>query len=124
LHQGTSQHRVRSVAAYLIHIVRLMELTTLRRVDLKEIKEAGERWANYRGPYRRRRAGRAAAFCFTNVAKNWFRFHGQLVLPPASPRPFHELLEDFVESMRSAQGLSADTPLGDTVRELESFWAG
>jgi integrase/recombinase XerD len=46
LHQGTSQHRVRSVAAYLIHIVRLMELTTLRRVDLKEIKEAGECWAN------------------------------------------------------------------------------
>jgi integrase/recombinase XerD len=116
LHQGSSQHRVRSVAAYLIHIVRLMELTTLRKVDLKEIKEAGECWANYRGPCRRKRAGRTAAFCFTNVAKNWFRFHGQLTLPPASPRPFHELIEDFVESMRSAQGLSDDTIKGYSSR--------
>ena len=83
LQRGTSQHRVRSVAAYLIHIIRLMELTTLRKVDLEEIKKAGECWANYRGPHRRRRAGRTAAFCFTNVAKNWFRFHGQLAIPPA-----------------------------------------
>jgi integrase/recombinase XerD len=71
LQRGTSKHRVRSVAAYLIHIIRLMKLTTLRRVDLEEIKEAAECWANYRGPYRRRRAGMTAAFCFTNVAKNW-----------------------------------------------------
>ena len=49
LQRGTSQHRVRSVAAYLIHIIRLMELTTLRKVDLEEIKKAGECWANYRG---------------------------------------------------------------------------
>src|SRR5712664_1924417 len=63
-------HRVRSVAAYLIHIIRLMELTSLRNVELEEIKKAGECWANYRGPHRRRRAGKAAAFCFTNVAKN------------------------------------------------------
>ncbi len=70
LRRGTSQHRVRSVAAYLIHIIRLMELTSLRNVELEEIKKAGECWANYRGPHRRRRAGKAAAFCFTNVAKN------------------------------------------------------
>ncbi len=31
LQRGTSQNRVRSVAAYLIHIIRLMELTTLRK---------------------------------------------------------------------------------------------
>jgi integrase/recombinase XerD len=51
LRQGTSHHRVRSVAAYLIHIVRLMELTSLRSVELEEIKKAGECWANYRGPH-------------------------------------------------------------------------
>jgi integrase/recombinase XerD len=116
LQRGTSQHRVRSVAAYLIHIIRLMELTTLRRVDLEEIKQAGECWATYRGPHRRRRAGRTAAFCFTNVAKNWFRFHGQLAVPPAPPRPFHELIRDFVEFMRSAQGLSPDTIRGYSSR--------
>jgi integrase/recombinase XerD len=77
LRRGTSRYRVRSVAAYLIHIIRLMELTSLRNVELGEIKKAGECWANYRGPHRRRRAGKAAAFCFTNVAKNWLHFHGR-----------------------------------------------
>jgi integrase/recombinase XerD len=109
LRQGTSRLRVRSVAAYLIHIVRLMELTTLRSVEVEEIKKAGESWANYRGPHRRRRAGKTAAFCFTNVAKNWFRFHRRLAVPPASPGPFDEFLNDFVEFMRSAQGLSPET---------------
>ena len=78
LRRGTSLRRVRPVAAYLIHIIRLMDLTSLRNVELEEIKKAGERWANYRGPHRRRKAGRAAAFCFTNVAKSWLHFHGRL----------------------------------------------
>jgi integrase/recombinase XerD len=108
LRRGTSQHRVRSVAAYLIHIIRLMDLTSLRDVELEEIKKAAECWANYRGPHRRRKAGKAAAFCFTNVAKNWLRFHGRLAVPPAPPQPFQELIRDFVACMRS-QGLSPDT---------------
>jgi integrase/recombinase XerD len=109
LRQGTSRLRVRSVAAYLIHIIRLMELTSLRSVEVEEIKQAGECWANYRGPHRRRRAGKTAAFCFTNVAKNWFRFHGRLEVAPAPLQPFHELVRDFVQFMRSEQGLSPET---------------
>jgi integrase/recombinase XerD len=112
LRQGTSRLRVRSVAAYLIQIVRIMELTSLRSVELDEIKKAAESWANYRGPHRRRKAGQAALFSFTNVAKNWFRFHHRLAMPPASPGPFDEFLKDFVEFMRSAQGLSAETIKG------------
>jgi integrase/recombinase XerD len=109
LRQGTSHHRVRSIAAYLIHIVRLMELTRLRSVEVEEIKKAGECWANYRGPHRRRKPGRAAAFCFTYVAKKWFRFHGRLTIPRAPPHPFSEHIRDFIECMRSTQGLSPDT---------------
>jgi hypothetical protein len=45
LRQGTSRRRVRSIAAYLIHIVRLMELTSLRdwesRRVLVELSRAG-----------------------------------------------------------------------------------
>src|SRR6267378_3078280 len=109
LWQGTSHRRVRSIAAYLIHIVRLLELTSLRSVGVEEIKKAGECWANYRGPHRRRKAGRAAAFCFTNVAKKWFRFHGRLTVPPVPTHPFSELIKDFIECRRSTQGLSQDT---------------
>jgi hypothetical protein len=64
LRQGTSHRRVRSIAAYLIHIVRLLELTSLRSVGVEEIKKAGECWANYRGPHRRRKAGRTASLLF------------------------------------------------------------
>jgi hypothetical protein len=51
LRQGTSHRCVRSIAAYLIRIVQLLELTN---------KKAGECWANYRGSHRRRKAGRAS----------------------------------------------------------------
>jgi len=78
-------------------------------VEVEEIKRAGECWANYRGPHRRRKAGRAAAFCFTNVAKKWFRFHGRLTVTPVPAHPFTELIKDFIECMRSTQGLSPDT---------------
>jgi integrase/recombinase XerD len=109
LRQGTSHPRVRSIAAYLIHIVRLLELTSLRNVEVEEIKKAGECWANYQGPLRRRKAGRTAAFCFTNVAKNWLRFHGRLTVLAAPVHPFDERITDFIECMQSTQGLSPDT---------------
>jgi len=112
LQQGTSRPQVRSVARYLIQIIRLMDLTSLRDVELEEIKNAGECWANYRGPERRRKAGRAAAVCFTYVAKKWFRFHGHLVVPPVSPPPFDELIRDFVGYLRSVRGLSSETIKG------------
>ena len=45
LGQGTSRRRLRSIAAYLIHAVRLLRLTNLRDVKVEEIKKAAESWA-------------------------------------------------------------------------------
>jgi integrase/recombinase XerD len=109
LGQGTSRRRVRSVAAYLIHIVRIMELTSLRGVEFEEIKKAAECWANYRGPHRRKQAGKASAYCFSYVAKKWLRFHGRLIVARAAPNPFSELISEFEEHMRTIRGLSPDT---------------
>src|ERR1700738_2067681 len=109
LRQGTSRRRVRSIAAYLIQIVRLMELTSLRDVGSDEIGKAAECWASYRGPDRRRKAGKTAASCFSGVAKKWFRFHGRLTSSRVSENPGSELVRDFTEYMRSTQGLSPDT---------------
>jgi integrase/recombinase XerD len=108
LRQGTSHRRVRSISAYLIHIVRLLELTSLRTVDIDEIKKAGECWAAYRGPLRRRKAGKAAAYCFSGVAKNWLRFHGRLAVTPP-PHALSKFVSDFTEYMQSTQGLSLET---------------
>jgi integrase/recombinase XerD len=112
LRQGTSHHRVRSIAAYLIHVVRILELTNLRSVEVEEIQKAGECWANYQGPHRRRKAGKAAAYCFTGVAKKWLRFHGRLTVTSAAANPFAEFVSDFIESLRSTQGLSPETIKG------------
>jgi integrase/recombinase XerD len=109
LRQGTSRRRVRSIAGYLIHIVRLMELTSLRDVESHEIGKAAECWSSYRGPDRRRRAGKTAASCFSGIARKWFRFHGRLTASRVSENPCSELVRDFTEYMRSTRGLSPDT---------------
>jgi site-specific recombinase XerD len=126
LRQGTSHGRVRSISAYLIHIVRVMELISLRAVGVEEIKKAAECWARCRGPFRRTPAGRAAAYCFMNVAKKWLRFHGRLTVPPAAPNPFSGEISDFVEFMRSTQGLSPDTirSYGSRARTFMKWVAG
>jgi hypothetical protein len=104
MRQGTSRRRVRSIAAYLIHIVRLMELTSLRDVESHEIGKAAECWSSYRGPDRRRKAGKTAASCFSGIARKWFRFHGRLTTSRVSENPCSELVRDFTEYMRSTRG--------------------
>lgn len=109
LGQGTSRRRVRSIAAYLIHAVRLLNLTNLRDVKVEEIKNAAESWANYQGPLRRKKAGRSAAACFTRETTKWLRFHGRLTAAPSPARPFKEIISDFREALGSTHGLSLDT---------------
>jgi site-specific recombinase XerD len=50
------------------------------------------------------------------VAKNWFRFHGRLAVPPAPVHPFDNELRDFTEFMRSTHGLATPTVLGYSSR--------
>jgi len=116
LERGMSLPRVRSVSGYMIQIIRLMGLTTFRTVELDEIAKAGESWAVCRGPDRRRGSGRSSAFTLTYVAKNWFRFHGRLAVPPSPVHPFDKELSDFIEFLRSTHGLSPVTVLGYSSR--------
>jgi integrase/recombinase XerD len=109
LRRGTSRRRVRSVAGYLLQIIRFMELTTLETVETDEIKKAANRWAVDPGAERRRAPGKSAAYSFSNTAENWFRFHGRLAVAPVAVVWFDELIRDFVESMRTTQGLSTAT---------------
>jgi hypothetical protein len=90
---------VRSIAGYLIHIVRLLRLTHLRGVDLQEIDRAAKRWAAYKGPHRRKKAGPRAADCFAREARNWLRFHGNLAIPVVAPHPSDMIVRDFVQHL-------------------------
>lgn len=112
LRRGTSHKRARSIAGYLIHIIRLLRLTRLRGVDLQEIDGAAERWAAYTGPHRRKKAGRSAADCFARVARNWLRFHGNLTIPVAVTYSSDTIVRDFVQHLQQRNGLSAETIKG------------
>jgi hypothetical protein len=108
--------RVRSVSRYMIQIIRFMGLTTFRTVEPDEIAKAGESWAAYRGPDRRRGSGKSSSFMLTYVKKNWFRFHGRLAIPSASVHPFDKEIRDFTEFLRSTHGLSLVTVQGYSSR--------
>jgi integrase/recombinase XerD len=109
LQKGYSANRVRGDAAFLIHIIRIMRLTTLRKVELKEIIKAGKRWANYRGPLRKGGQIQTTPENFIRVAKAWLSFHGCLVLPPAPIRPFDCQIREFKAFLESERGLSSRT---------------
>ncbi len=106
LKRGVSRIVVRSTAAYLIHIVRLLKMTSLRKVELNEIEAAGREWAAYKGPLRKKLKRPGAPFMFVRTAQSWLRFHGQL--PTRPPSSFQPQIEEFAEALR-IRGLSSAT---------------
>ena len=59
---GTQRERVRNVATMLLHVVRILELDSIRLVGVDEIALASQRWVDDPGAYRYRKAGCRAAF--------------------------------------------------------------
>ena len=115
MRQGYGHDYLRSISGSMLQVVRFLGLTTLRSVGLDEIEKAGRAWAAYRGPDRRGRAGNSPGR-LPFVAKNWLRFHGRLTAPPMPPHPFEKQVTDFIEFLRSTNGLSPWTVHGYSSR--------
>jgi len=93
----------------LLHVVRILELDSLRLVAVHEISLASKRWVDDPGAYRYRKAGEASAYTFQVVATNWLRFHGSLI-PASEPKPrSHDLLSQFLDDMHAQRGLALET---------------
>ena len=107
LRMGFCRESVRSRAAYLIHIVRVMNMRSMRNVSQKEVEAAGRAWATYEGPLRKNLSVGGSSRVFVRVAKAWLRFHGHLEGPP--PNRFHRVIEEYIDAMRSAWGLAPGT---------------
>src|ERR1700686_1572873 len=116
LKRGVRRTVVRSTAAYLIHIVRLLGMTSLRKVERNEIEAAAREWAAYEGSLRKKLKRPGAPFMFVRVAQSWLRFHGQL--PTLPPSPFQPQIEEFAEAMR-IRGLSTATVEAPCYRLLQ-----
>ena len=110
---GVETTRVRSTATYLIHIVRILNLSSLRQVGLHEINEASERWIKDRSPERRSTGAGAPTTPknFARIAKAWLSFHHSLVLP-ALAGCFDPQLAEFQDALRSRRGLAPATVTG------------
>lgn len=116
LQRGFGRAVVRCTATYLVHIVRVMNMAALRSVAQEEINAAGQLWAEYEGPLRRKLDKKGSPRTFVRVAHGWLRFHGRLEAPPM--HPFQQLIAEFTETMRCTRGLAPATVLGYSSRAL------
>ena len=122
LKRGVSRVTVRTIARYLIHVVHLLKMTSLRKVGLEEIEAASRIWAAQQSPLIHNRNQPGSSFMFVRVAQSWLRFHGQL--PTLPPCPFEREIEEFAESMR-IRGLSGVTVKARSYRLLTFLrWFG
>ena len=104
--RGLCRISIRMTAAYLLHIIRIMEFTELRSVTITEIEEAGELWASYVGPERRCQMQGTTEY-FVRSAKQWFTFNGSLALAPLPP--FSSEIEQYAGALRVIHGLAPAT---------------
>jgi site-specific recombinase XerD len=104
--QGLCRVSIRMTAAYLLHIVRIMALSELRNVTVEEIEAAGQVWATYVGPERRKSQLRGITKYFVRRAKQWFTFNGSLA--PAPVPHFSVQIEHYADAMR-VRGLAPPT---------------
>jgi site-specific recombinase XerD len=99
--------RLRSVASMLIHIGRLMNLESLRTVELCEVEDAAFRWTI--DPHKLKDNAAKSAESFKALALRWFRF-AQIIGPPVTVKTEHDtIIEEFREYLVKVRGLAPET---------------
>ena len=102
LQRGTSRRRVRTVAALLLQVIRVMALTELPHIKMEDVRRSDEEWT--RNPWLSVgcRAGPSCAKPFADVAKGWFKFHGCFEAAKKPSRPFSSLVDRFEAHLLSS----------------------
>ena len=99
LENGVSRPSVRSTACTLMHLVRLLDLHSMRAVHIYEIEQASARWIVDPSAHVTRLVGPKSFEHFTKAACRWFRFHNALV-ENRSDDPLDSYLYEFLDSQR------------------------
>lgn len=108
LHQGTSIRRLRSVAAMLLNVIRLMRLKALRYVEIEEVQEAAFRWIVEVESKNRNGQDKSVAL-FTYVALKWLRFHNKLLTSRSRVEPDDTYVDQFVHFLCVVRGMAQAT---------------
>lgn len=105
--QGMGIRRLRSVASMLIHIGRLMNLGSLRTVELCEVEDAAFRWTI--DPHKLKDNAAKSAESFKSLALRWFRF-AQIIGQPVTVKTEDDtIIEEFREYLVKVRGLAPET---------------
>jgi site-specific recombinase XerD len=118
--QGHPIRHLKQVAAYLLVIVRRLELSNRpgASIGIEEINRAAKQWAKRRTKQANRKAGRQSRQAFTSHASAWLKFLSRFV-PAATPEnSLTESMGDFADYLHEHLGLSEVTVRGrcDAVR--------
>lgn len=95
MHQGSTQTRVCHVAAALLNVIRVMDISVLRAVEISEIDIAAEVWRSKLVARCRHLPSEASAMAFRRTALNWLQFHGSVIPEIAEPKPYGETLSEY-----------------------------
>jgi integrase/recombinase XerD len=116
LEQGTSKTHARLVGSMLLHIIRVMQLDSMRRVDVEEVREAANRWLTDPWPVKLRNGSQKSTSTFTYLALKWLTFHDQLNIAVEPKGPYDLILDQFVHFLTFTRGLASQTIDGYTSR--------
>jgi len=108
LEQGTSVKRTRSVAAMILHIIRIMELKDHQPVARLSVDKAALKWSLDTDLWNKN--GQANTIKqFTYVAMKWLRFNDMLATNITRVEPDDSYAEQFVNFIRIVKGMSLAT---------------
>lgn len=106
---GTCRDRLRDIATLLLHVVRLLNLESMRPVGMNEILRGCDHWLADPNARRHRKSGVGSPRAFRIVATNWLRFQGALIAAPKPQPLFGGHLAEFTNAMRLERGLTLGT---------------
>lgn len=117
---GTKRSAIRIAATYLLQVVNILGLRSLREVTIEEVDRAADHWntVHNQDKHKQYPAGQFGVRCFAQTARRFLRFEGKLQYPRL-PQPFSKYLEEFVEAMSTERGLSEATIRGRRYRAAD-----
>jgi site-specific recombinase XerD len=119
--QGLARWSLATAARYLLRVAVALRLAERpgEVIDLAEIDQQANLWAN-RLPHRQQRRRSRAYYHFRQHAHGWLHFLGRLQLPVPPPNPCAGLIEAFADFQRHSQGLASQT-IERRCRQVQDF---
>jgi integrase/recombinase XerD len=118
---GAMVSTLRSIAQYLLIVMKYLNFNELRIISLNEIEQAADEWAIGDNHFKRKtNHSKSARARFVFLATNWLKMLGCIEKPLKKTVPFEEHLNSYIVYMRYEQGLSENT-IKVRFRQLQNF---